>query len=243
MNREVNHKASSFTSEPKSGSRPKQAEHLIVKQPPPPPCSAARCSRCHAAGTSPGESRAIRRIQGIRDHPLTARNHGNGFSGREAAHRATTRRNPRITACARLHSGTTQPPIATAKGQTRRPGAHNWCFGDPAKEKKQPRNSSLSDRSRENSPRPQGIRRKLPVGKQVRRARATQTRRRAAAAPLLTPSQDLPSKRSGSGSSGSSPLALLSLLSLAPSSSLAWQVRSPRKKRPPACNKPAAAPP
>ena len=81
------------------------------------------------------------------------------------------------------------------------------------------------------------------MGKQVRRARATQTHRRAAAAPPLNPSQDLPYKRSGSGSFGSSPLALLSLLSLTPSSLLACQVRSPRKKRPPACNKPAAAPP
>ena len=39
-----------------------------------------------------------------------------------------------------------------AKGLTRRPGAHNRCFGDPAEEKKQPRNSSLSDRYKRQTP-------------------------------------------------------------------------------------------
>ena len=106
------------------------------KPPPPPPQRAAPQPPQHRAGASPGESRAIRRIQGIRDHPLAAHSHGNSFSGSEATHRAAARRKPRITACSRLHSGATQPPIATAKGQSRRPGAHNWYFGDPAKEKK-----------------------------------------------------------------------------------------------------------
>ena len=118
-----------------------------------------------------------------------------------------------------------------AKGHTRRPGAHNWCFGDPAKEKKQPRNSSLSDRSRENSPRPQGIRRNPPVGAQVRRARASQARKRAAAAQPLTPPQDLPSYQSGSGSSGVLPLALLLPPPFARSRLSAPQVRSQRRNR------------
>ena len=61
--------------------------------------------------------------------------------------------------------------MAIAKGQTRRPGAQSRCFGDPAEEKKQPRNSSLSDRSKANSRRPQGMRRILPATK-VRHARA-----------------------------------------------------------------------
>ena len=80
------------------------------------------------------------------------------------------------------------------------------------------------------------------MGKQVRRARATQARKCAAAAPHLTPPQGLPFKRSGSGSSELSPLALLSPPSLAHSSALALQVRSPRKKQPPACNSPQQPP-
>ena len=54
------------------------------------------------------------------------------------------------------------------------------CFGDPTKEKEQLRNSSLSDRSRENSRRPQGMRRTPPVSAHVCRcnigARAALTR-------------------------------------------------------------------
>ena len=69
-------------------------------------------------------------------------------------HTATTERNLRINACNRLHCGATPPPIATAKGQTRRPGARNRCVGDPAKEKMHP---SGWDRSREYSRRPQGM--------------------------------------------------------------------------------------
>jgi hypothetical protein len=99
----------------------------------------------------PGGSRAIQRIQGIRAYPQIAHDHGSSISRSEAAHRATTARNLRINACTGLHSGATQPPIATAKGQSRRPGARNRCFGDAAKEKKHPRNSLLSDRSREYS--------------------------------------------------------------------------------------------
>ena len=158
-----------------------------------------------AACRSLGRSRASKRIQAIRDHPLAAHSHGNSFSGSEAAHRAAAGRNPRITACARLHSSATPPPIATAKGQSRRPGARNWCFGDPAKEKKTPRNSSLSDRNRRNSRRPQGMRRTPPVGAQVRRARAKASSQRAAAAPRLTSPQDLPLDRSCRPSSRSVP--------------------------------------
>ena len=54
------------------------------------------------------------------------------------------------------------------------------CFGDPTKEKEQLRNSSLSERSRENSRRPQGMRRTPPVSAHVCRcnigARAALTR-------------------------------------------------------------------
>jgi len=54
------------------------------------------------------------------------------------------------------------------------------CFGDPTKEKEQLRNSLLSDRSRENSRRPQGMRRTPPVSVHVCRcnigARAALTR-------------------------------------------------------------------
>jgi hypothetical protein len=54
------------------------------------------------------------------------------------------------------------------------------CFGDPTKEKEQLRNSSLSDRSRENSRRTQGMRRTPPVSAHVCRcnigARAALTR-------------------------------------------------------------------
>jgi len=54
------------------------------------------------------------------------------------------------------------------------------CFGDPTKEKEQLRNSLLSDRSRENSRRPQGMRRTPPVSAHVCRcnigARAALTR-------------------------------------------------------------------
>ena len=57
----------------------------------------------------------------------------------------------------------------------------NSCLGEPAKEKKQPLNSSLSDRSRENSRCPQGT---PPVSAQVRRARAPQAHKRAANAQL-----------------------------------------------------------
>ena len=136
--------------------------------------AAPRRAACRhsAASASPGESRAIQRIHGIRAHPQTAHDHGNSFSGSEAAHRATTEHNLRINACTGLHCGATPPPIATAKGQTRRPGARNWCFGDPAKKKKQPKNSSISNRSRENSRRPQGMRRTPPVSAQVCTARA-----------------------------------------------------------------------
>ena len=80
--------------------------------------------------------------------PQRAHDHGNSFSGSEGQ--------PHSAICeSTLAPGsqlyTTPRPIATAEGQTRRPGTRNWCFGDTAKEKKQPRNSSLSDRSRENS--------------------------------------------------------------------------------------------
>ena len=110
--------------------------------PPQQPSQLCRCKRI-----PPGDSRAIQRIQGIRAYPQIAHDHGNNFSGSEAAHSATTERNLRINACTGLHCGATPPPIGAAKGQTRRPGARNWCIGDPAKEKKQPRNSPLSDGS------------------------------------------------------------------------------------------------
>jgi len=115
--------------------------------PPQQPSQLCRCKRI-----PPGDSRAIQRIQGIRAYPQIAHDHGSvSISGSEAAHRATIERNLRINACTGLHCGATPPPIATAKGQTRRPGARNRCVGDPAKEKKRPRNSFLSDRSREYS--------------------------------------------------------------------------------------------
>ena len=107
--------------------------------------AAAATARC--CERIPGDSRAIQRIQGISVYPQISHDHGSRISGSEAAHRATTERNLRINACTRLHCGATPPPIGTAKGQTRRPGARNWCIGDPAKEKKEPRNSSLSDGS------------------------------------------------------------------------------------------------
>ena len=103
------------------------------------------------------KSRAIQRIQGIRTYPQIAHDHGSSTSGSEAAHTATTECNLRMNACIRLHCGATPPPIATAKGQTRRPGARNRCIGDPAKETKHPRNSSGWDRSREYSRRLQGM--------------------------------------------------------------------------------------
>ncbi len=80
-----------------------------------------------AASKSPGNGRAIRRIRGIQQHRLAALGQGNS---------------PLIM-CARAHP---QGVIASHTGQTRRPGAQLRCFGDPAEEKKQPRNSSLSDR-------------------------------------------------------------------------------------------------
>ena len=120
----------------------------------------AAASRRAAAATArcceriPGDSRAIQRIQGISAYPQISHDHGSSISGSEAAHKATTERNLRINACTRLHCGATPPPIATAKGQTRRPGARNRCVGDPAKEKMHP---SGWDRSREYSRRPQGM--------------------------------------------------------------------------------------
>jgi hypothetical protein len=108
-------------------------------------CVAAHCAAQPSCDWA--ESRAIQRMQGICAHPQIAHDHGNSFSGSEAAHRATTERNLRINACTGLHCGATPPPLGAAKGQTRRPGARNWCIGDPAKEKKQPRNSPLSDGS------------------------------------------------------------------------------------------------
>jgi hypothetical protein len=118
--------------------------------PPPPPQQPSQLCRCKRI--PPGDSRAIQRIQGILAYPQIAHDHGSvSISGSEAAHRATIERNLRINACTGLHCGATPPPIATAKGQTRRPGARNRCVGDPAKEKKRPRNSFLSDRSREYS--------------------------------------------------------------------------------------------
>ena len=129
-----------ITSNRKSVCKPKpqkhhQCNHTQQRSAASPPPRARAPSR-QAACRSLGRSRASKRIQAIRDHPLAAHSHGNSFSGSEAAHRAAAGRNPRITACARLRSSATLPPIATAKGQSRRPGAHNWYFGDPAKEKK-----------------------------------------------------------------------------------------------------------
>ncbi len=122
-----------------------------------------------AASASPGESRAIQR-ESICAHPQIAHNHGKSLSGSEVAHRAATERNLRINACNGLRCGTTTPPIATAKGQTRHPGAR--CLGDPVKAKKHARNSSLSNRAREHSCQPQGMRRTPPVSAQVCTARA-----------------------------------------------------------------------
>jgi hypothetical protein len=122
---------------------------LLCCDPPQPHCAAQPSCDCIAMTALQAhpraESRAIQRIQGICAHPQIAHDHGNSWS--EAAHRATTERNLRINACTGLHCGATSPPIGSTKGQTRRPGARNWCIGDPAKEKKQPRNSSLSDGS------------------------------------------------------------------------------------------------
>ena len=82
------------------------------------PTAAALRSRHHSSAASAwGERRAIQRMQGIRAHPQLAHDHGNIFSGREAAHSATTERSLRINACTGLHCGATPPPIATAKGQ------------------------------------------------------------------------------------------------------------------------------
>jgi hypothetical protein len=117
--------------------------------PPPPHRRAQPSQRCKRI--PPGDSRAIQRIQGVRAYPQIAHDHGSSISGSEAAHRATIERILRINACTGLHCGAAPPPTATAKGQSRRPGARNRCFGDPAKEKKHPRNSLLSDRSREYS--------------------------------------------------------------------------------------------
>ncbi len=69
------------------------------------------------------------------------------------------------------------------------------------------------------------------MGAQVRRARASQARKRTAAARPLTPPQDLPSCRSGSGSFGARPLALLLPPPLARSRLSAPQVRSQRRNR------------
>ena len=144
------------------------------------PTAAALRSRHHSSAASAwGERRAIQRMQGIRAHPQLAHDHGNIFSGREAAHSATTERSLRINACTGLHCGATPPPIATAKGQPA-VEAPQWVLADPTKEKEQLRNSSLSDRSRENSRRPQGMRRTPPVSAHVCRcnlgARAALTR-------------------------------------------------------------------
>ena len=76
-------------------------------------CSAVTALQAHPRA----ESRAIQRMQGICAHLQIAHDHGNSFSGSEAAHRATTERNLRINACTGLHCGATPPPIATAKGQ------------------------------------------------------------------------------------------------------------------------------
>ena len=125
--------------------------------PPPPHRRRAAAATARCCERIPGDSRAIQRIQGISAYPQIAYDHGSSISGSEAAHKATTERNLRINACTRLHCGATPPPIATAKGQTRRPGARNRCAGDPAKEKKHPRNSSVWDQSTEYSRRPQGM--------------------------------------------------------------------------------------
>ena len=147
-----------------------------------------------AACRSLGRSRANQRIQGIRRVPRIALDHGNVVAATEARQRSAAGRYSRINASATHTLQPSRPRATHAKGLARRPGAHNRCFGDPAKEKKQPRNSSLSDRKRTNSHRPQGMRRTPPVGTQVRRARATRARKRATAAPRLTPPQDLPLK-------------------------------------------------
>ena len=121
-------------------------------------------------------------MQGIRAHPQLAHDHGNIFSGREAAHSATTERSLRINFESTLAPGSTvaqhhlrlllprdNPPFRPRSG----------CFGDPTKEKEQLRNSSLSDRSRENSRRPQGMRRTPPVSAHVcRRARSSNAQHR-----------------------------------------------------------------
>ena len=73
------------------------------------------------------------------------------------------------------------------------------------------------------------------MGAQVRRARASQARKRAAAAQPLTPPQDLPSYQSGSGSSGALPLALLLPPPIARNLLSAPQVRLLAKPIPQAC--------
>ena len=70
-----------------------------------------------AASASPGRKVELSSECKIRAHPQIAHDHGNSFSGSEAAHSATTERNLRINACTGLHWGATPPPIATAKGQ------------------------------------------------------------------------------------------------------------------------------
>jgi hypothetical protein len=80
------------------------------------PTAAALRSR-RSAASAWGERRAIQRMQGIRAHPQLAHDHGNIFSGSEAAHSATTECSLRINACTGLHCGATPPPIDTAKGQ------------------------------------------------------------------------------------------------------------------------------
>jgi hypothetical protein len=102
-------------------------------------------------------------------------NPGKQIHVREPEPAASTGRQPRINACAvprgQIHAHT----ISIAKGLARRPGAYRRCFRDPAEEKKQPRNSLLSDRRQKaNSRRPQGMRRILPADRGVKRAR-TQT--------------------------------------------------------------------
>ena len=62
------------------------------------PCGPARTRHRSAASTYPDESRAICRIHRIRDHPLAAHDYGSSFSGSEARHSATARRNPQISA-------------------------------------------------------------------------------------------------------------------------------------------------
>ena len=94
-----------------------------------------------AASRPPGESRAIHRISGSRCHLQTALDHGNNFLHQEGATGAAIGRNHESPLAPGLPRGIAAPAMAIAKGQTRRPGAQSRCFGDPAEEKKQPRNS------------------------------------------------------------------------------------------------------